>query len=88
VLIVAASSDHNSGDSAFCVCMAYAKDRRFTIPPISLANLPPTADDDPDPSFLLLSELPLEPPVRIEARGLDAAFATFVSANARLVRFR
>ena len=88
VLIVAASSDHNSGDSAFCVCLAYAKDRRFTIPPISLGNLPPTADDDPDPSFLLLSELPLEPPVRIEARGLDAAFAAFVSANARLVKFR
>ncbi len=88
VLIVAASSDHNSGDSALCVCVAYAKDRRFTIPPISLGNLPPTGDDDPDPTFLLLSELPLEPRVRIQADGLDAAFATFLSVNARLVRFR
>jgi len=88
VLIAAASSDHVSGDSALCVCLAYAKDRRFTIPPISLGNLPYTGEDDPEPSFLLLSELPLEPPVRIQASGLDAAFATFLSANVRLVRFR
>jgi uncharacterized protein (TIGR03437 family) len=88
VLIAAASSDHISGDSAVCVCMAYAKDGRFTIPPISLGNLPVTGDDDPEPSFLLLAELPLQPPVRIQAQGLDAAFATFLSANARLVKFR
>jgi len=88
VLIAAASADHVTGDSALCVCLAYAKDRRFTIPPISLGNLPPTGDDDPEPGFLLLSELPLLPPVRIQARGLDAAFATFLSANARVARFR
>jgi hypothetical protein len=88
VLIAAASSDHVTGDSALCVCLAYAKDRRFTIPPVSLGNLPPAGDDTPVPGFLLLSELPLEPPVRIQAQGLDAAFATFLSADARVVRFR
>ncbi len=92
VLIAAASSDRVTGDSALCLCMAYAKDRRFTIPPISLDNLPPTADDAPEPSFLLLSELPIAPPARIQARGLGsdgtAAFAAFLSVTARFVRFR
>jgi len=88
VIVAAVSSDHFSGDSAVCVCLAHAKDGRFTIPPISLGNLPPTGGDDPEPSFLLLAEIPLEPPVRIQAQGLDAAFATFFSANARLVKFQ
>jgi len=88
VLVAAVSSDQVTGDSALCLCLANAKDRRFTIPPISLSNLPYTGDDDLEPSFLLLAELPLEPPVRIQASGLDAAFATFLSANVRLVKFR
>jgi uncharacterized protein (TIGR03437 family) len=88
VLVAAASSDRVTGESALCVCLAYAKDRRFTIPPISLGNLPPTGDDAREHGFLVLAELPLEPPVRIQTRGLDAAFATFLSVNARAVRFR
>lgn len=88
VVIAASSSDPVTGDSALCVCVAHAKDRRFTIPPISLGNLPPTQDGDREPGFLLLSELPLEPPARIQAQGLDAAFATFLSLSARAVRFR
>ena len=77
-----------SGDSSVCICMAYAKDRRFTIPPLSLANLPPSAEGNLEPSLLLISELPLGPPVSVQARGLDAAFASFVSMSARMVRFR
>lgn len=88
VLIVAAGSDRITGDSSVCVCLAYARDRRFTIPAISLANLPPTGNDDLEPSLLLISELPLSPPVSINAKGLDAAFATFLSVNARMVQFR
>jgi uncharacterized protein (TIGR03437 family) len=88
VLIAAASSDTVTGDSSLCVCMAYAKDRRFTIPPISLGNLPATREGDLEPSLLLLAELPLRQPVSLQAQGLDAAFATFVSINARLVRFQ
>jgi uncharacterized protein (TIGR03437 family) len=88
VLIAAASADHVTGDSSVCVCLAHARDRRFTIPPISLGNLPVTGNDDLEPSVLLLSELPLLPPVAIQAQGLDAAFAAFLSLNARLVKYR
>jgi uncharacterized protein (TIGR03437 family) len=88
VLIAATSSDEVSGDSSVCICLASAKDRRFTIPPLSLANLPPSAEDNLEPSLLLISELPLQPPVPIQARGLDAAFASFVSMSARIVTFR
>jgi uncharacterized protein (TIGR03437 family) len=88
VIVAAASTDRVTGDSALCLCLAPAKDRRFTIPPISLGNLPPTGDDAREPGFLVLAELPLEPPPRIQSRGLDAAFATFLSVNARAVRFQ
>jgi hypothetical protein len=88
VLIAATSSDEVSGDSSVCVCLAYAKDRHFTISPLSLGNLPPSAEGNLEPSLLLIAELPLEPPVSIQARGLDAAFASFVSVSARIVRFR
>ena len=88
VLIAATSSDEISGQSSVCICLAYAKDRRFTIQPLSLGNLPPSVEDNLEPSLLLISELPIEPPVSIQARGLDAAFASFVSVSARIVTFR
>ena len=86
VLILAANADRYSGDSAMCLCLAPARDGRFTVPPIALGNLPPTLeDDDLAASYLLLTEIPVRPPARIQARGLDAAFAAFVSASARPV---
>ena len=89
ILILAANADRFSGDSAAALCMAPAADGRFRIPPIALGNLPQTLDeDDVSLSYLLLAEMPMRPPVRIEARGLDTAFAAFVSASARLVRYR
>jgi len=89
VLILAANADRFSGDSAMCLCLAPASDARFTIPPIALGNVPPTLeDDDLSASYLLLTEMPMLPPAHIEARGLDAAFAAFVSASGRLVKFK
>src|ERR1017187_4061497 len=89
VLILAANADRYSGDSAVCLCMAPARDGQFSIPPIALGNLPPTLEeDDVSASYLLLTEIPVDPPARIEARGLDAAFAAFVSASARLVKYK
>jgi hypothetical protein len=89
VLILAANADRYSGDSAMCLCMAPARDGQFRIPPIALGNLPPTLEeDDLSASYLLLTEIPVHPPARIEARGLDAAFAAFVSASARLVKYK
>jgi uncharacterized protein (TIGR03437 family) len=89
MLILAVNADRNSGDSAVCLCMAQAGDGHFGIPPIALGNLPPTREeDDLSASYLLLMEMPVNPPARIEARGLDSAFAAFVSASARLVRYR
>ena len=88
VLIAATSSDEVSGDSSVCVCLAWAKDRHFTISPLALGNLPPSVEDNLEPSLLLVSELPLEPTASIQARGLDAAFASFVSVSARFVSFR
>jgi hypothetical protein len=88
VLIAAGGSDAVTADSAMCMCLAQAKDRRFTIPPVSLGNLPPTGDGGPVPGFLMLAEMPLEPPARIQARGLDAVFAISISADARTVKFR
>ena len=89
VLILAANADRYSGDSAMCLCLAPARDGRFTLPPIALGNLPPTLeDDDLAASYLLLTEIPVRPPARIQARGLDAAFAAFVSASARPVKYR
>ena len=88
VLIAAASTDPVTGDSSACLCLAYAKDRRFQIPPLSLSNLPPSGKEDFEPGFLMISELPLQAPAAIHATGLDAGFATFVSINARVVRFR
>ncbi len=89
VLILAANADRYSGDSAMCLCMAPARDGRFTVPPLALGNLPPTLEeDDLTASYLLLMEIPVHPPARIEARGLDAAFAAFVSASGRLVKYK
>jgi uncharacterized protein (TIGR03437 family) len=88
VLIVAANADRFSGASAMCLCLAPARDGHFRIPPLALSNLPPTLDDsDLSASYMLLAEIPLRPPARIEARGLDSAFAAFVSSAGRLVRF-
>ncbi|MDE3164861.1 MAG: hypothetical protein KGN36_03570 [Acidobacteriota bacterium] len=89
VLIVAANAERFSGDSAMCLCLAPAADGRFTVPPSALANLPQTApDSDISASFLLLTEIPVAAPDRIAARGLDDAFAAFVSASARIVKYR
>jgi hypothetical protein len=89
MLILAVNSDRASGDSAACLCMALADAGHFRIPPVSLGNLPATrGQEDLAASYLLLVELPLTPPARIEARGLDEAFAAFVSASARLVEYR
>ena len=83
------NADRYSGDSAVCLCMARAGDGRFRIPPIALGNLPPTLeDDDLSASYMVVAEIPLDPPARIEARGLDAAFAAFVSASGRLVKYK
>lgn len=89
ILVVAASSDHLSGDSAMCLCMVPAKDGRFTVPPLFLGNLPPNANrDNLGASYLGLLEMPVQPPARIQARGLDAAFAAFVSLSARPVAYK
>lgn len=88
VLIAAAGSDEVTGDSSVCVCVAQAKDRRFTIPALSLGNLPETRLEDLQPDVLLIAELPLDAPARIEADGLDAGYALFISLDARMVRFR
>ena len=89
IVILAANADRYSGDSAVCLCMARARDGRFRIPPIALGNLPPTLEDqDLSASYLVLMEIPLEPPVRIEARGLDSAFAAFISASGLRVKYK
>jgi hypothetical protein len=89
ILILAVNADRYSGDSAVCLCMAPARDGHFRIPPIALGNLPATLDeDDLTASYLVMMEIPLDPPVRIEAHGLDAAFAAFVSASGRLVKYK
>jgi len=89
MLILAVNADRPSGDSAVCLCMAHAGDGRFRIPPIALGNLPATREeDDLSASYLLLLEMPVNPPARIAAQGLDTAFAAFVSASARLVKYR
>ena len=89
VLILAANANRYSGDSAMCLCMAPARDGQFRVPPLSLGNLPPTLDeDDVSASYLLLMEIPVHPATRLAASGLDAAFAAFVSASARLVTYK
>lgn len=89
MLLLAMSADSVNGDSATSVCLAPAAAGRFRIPPAALANFPATRNSEEiQPSLLLLAELPLNPPVRIQARGLDSAFAAFVSASARLVKYK
>jgi uncharacterized protein (TIGR03437 family) len=89
MLILAVNADRYSGDSAVCLCMARARDGGFHIPPIALGNLPPTLeDDDLSASYMVVAEIPLDPPARIQVRGLDAAFAAFVSASGRLVKYK
>ncbi len=89
ILILAADADRFSGDSAMCLCMAPAAEGRFSVPPLPLGNIPPTVEENEiSASYLLLMEMPADPPVRIGARGLDAAFAAFVSAAAKVVVYR
>jgi uncharacterized protein (TIGR03437 family) len=89
ILILAENANRSTGDSAACLCMAAARDGRFRIPPVALGNVPANlTTDDPVASYLLLAELPVDPPARIEATGLDKAFAAFISASARPVRYR
>jgi hypothetical protein len=45
-------------------------------------------DQDLSASYMVVAEIPLDPPARIEARGLDAAFAAFVSASGRHVKYQ
>jgi hypothetical protein len=89
ILILAMNADRGSGDTAAAVCMAHAADGRFRIPPVALGNLPPTRpQDDLTASLVLLAELPVNPPARIQANGLDAGFAAFLSVDARLVKYK
>ena len=89
ILILAANANRYSGDSAVCLCLAPARAGHFRIPPMALGNLPPTLEtDEASASYLLLMEIPVNPPARIAARGLDTAFAAFISASARLVKYR
>jgi uncharacterized protein (TIGR03437 family) len=89
ILILAANANRYSGDSAVCLCLAPVRAGHFRIPPIALGNLPPTLEsDEASASYLLLMEIPVNPPARIEARGLDTAFAAFISASARLVQYK
>jgi uncharacterized protein (TIGR03437 family) len=89
ILIAVASADGLTGDSAICFCMAPAKDGRFTIPPLALANLPASSqENDFEPSYVLLLELPVHLPTPIQARGLDAGFAAFISGSGRVAPVR
>jgi uncharacterized protein (TIGR03437 family) len=89
VMILAVNGDRETGDSAAALCLAPASDGHFRIPPIALGNLPAGRTyDDLAASYLLLAEVPVTPPSRIAAQGLDAAFAGFVSVSARFVRYR
>jgi uncharacterized protein (TIGR03437 family) len=88
VLLAAIGDDLFTGDAAACICVAAARDRRFTIPAMALANLPVTREEDREFCFLLVAEVPAVPPVRIHARGLDAAFAAYVSVSIRPVKYR
>lgn len=89
VVILAGSSDDISGDSALCLCVAPARDGRFTIPPLWLSSLPPNAKRDSlNAGVLALVEIPFQAPVRIPARGLDAAYAAHLSLSGRPVAYR
>jgi len=89
ILILAENANRSTGDSAACLCLAAARDGRFQIPPVALGNVPGNlTSDDLVASYLLLAELPMAPPARIEARGLDRAFAAFISVSARPVSYR
>jgi hypothetical protein len=87
VVIAAGSADPFSGDAAACICIAAARDGLFTIPAMALANLPATTEDGKDFSYLLVSEVPAYPR-RIHARGLDGAFAAYLSVSIRQVRYK
>jgi uncharacterized protein (TIGR03437 family) len=88
VLVAAIGDDLFTGDAAACICVAAARNRRFTIPARALANLPVPREEDREFSYLLLAEIPADPPVRIRARGLDEAFAAYVSVSIRSVRYK
>ncbi|HEX3743153.1 MAG TPA: hypothetical protein VHW09_04475 [Bryobacteraceae bacterium] len=89
ILILAENVDRSSGDSGACLCMAPARAGRFHIPPLALGNLPATiALSGLETSYLLLMELPVDPPAQIEATGLDKAFAGFISISARPVTYK
>jgi len=88
VLIVAVSAEERNGDSAMCLCMAQAAAGRFQIPAQALANLPVSDPAEPDLSYMLLLEVPASPPTPVTARGIDTAFAAFVSASVRETSFR
>jgi uncharacterized protein (TIGR03437 family) len=89
ILIAAGSSDRFTGDSALSVCMVPARDRQFTVPPLALANLPASGDThDLEAGYLVIAEIPADPPERIRASGLDTAFAAFVSLSGRPVTYK
>jgi uncharacterized protein (TIGR03437 family) len=87
VLIAAASADRFTGDAAACICAAASAEGRFQIPPQSLANLPPTTEENKQLSYLLLAEIPTDPS-RINARSLQAAIAAYLSAAIRAITYK
>jgi hypothetical protein len=89
VAIIAADADRYSGDSAMCLCLAPASDGHFRVPPLALSNLPPSSvENEISASYLMLLEMPADPPVKLNAEGLDTAFAAYVSASAKVVRYQ
>lgn len=88
ILIAAASADSFTGDAAACLCVASAAERRFTVPAVSLANLPATAEGDKDLSYLLMAELPARPRARIHARAVRDARAAYLSISIHPVTYK
>jgi uncharacterized protein (TIGR03437 family) len=89
ILALAMNADRSTGDAGICVCLAAGADGHLHIPPLPLANFPVSpAGDELSPSLLLVAEMPVNPPARIEAPGLDSAFAAFISGSAKLVKYR
>ena len=89
IAILVMNADQDTGAGAFCLCTAPASAGRFYIPPVVLANLPPTEGPQRVPvNFLALAALPGHRPAPFRARGLDAAFPLFVSAVGRTVTIR
>ncbi len=89
VAIMAINVEPLSGAMGLCLCVAAGEAGRLQIPPLALANLPPSAAIPGIPmNYIFMGVLPAGAPQRFQARGVERGVALVTTLLGRTVSFQ